>query len=480
MNLKTALFLYKNSRFISLSTAVDNFGENMSNSVNDLWKKVVDNLNLSISQETYNLWIAPLKPLTLENNIFTVAVPNVYFSQWIESHQQKNIERTLSEQTGQPVILELKPQQDLTPILAKVENTPAPADIPAPVSQKDQINFKYVFERFVVGSSNRFAHGCSEAVAKNPGKQFNPLFLYGGVGLGKTHLLHAIGNYIKQSNPQLRMLYTTAEKFTTEFIESLRFDKMSSFKNKYRSLDCLLIDDIQFLVGKESSQEEFFYVFNSLYDSRKQVVITSDRPPKELEKVEERLISRFEWGIIADIQAPDLETRIAILRKKAEEEKLYVPDDVILYIATRVKSNIRELEGSLLRITAFSAFTGTPLTVDSVEKILKDIIVDSAETKITIENIQKVVANEFNIDLRDMKSKRRTDAIAFPRQIAMYLARTLTDEFSTNDIGDAFGGRDHTTVMHACNKIKDKMNSDPYFNAKLNQIIKKIRLSEDS
>jgi chromosomal replication initiator protein len=233
------------------------------------------------------------------------------------------------------------------------------------------------------------------------------------------------------------------------------------------------------LVGKESSQEEFFYMFNSLYDSRKQVVISSDRPPKELEKVEERLISRFEWGIIADIQPPDLETRIAILRKKAEDEKLYVPDDVILYIATRVKSNIRELEGSLLRITAFSAFTGTPLTVDSVEKILKDIIVDSAETKITIENIQKVVAGEFNIELRDMKSKRRTDAIAFPRQIAMYLARTMTDEFSTNDIGDAFGGRDHTTVMHACNKIKEKMNTDPYFNAKLNQIIKKIRFAEE-
>lgn len=462
---------------------MDKFGENMNESVNDLWQKVVDNLNTLITQETYNLWIAPLKPLTLENNIFTVAVPNVYFSQWIESHQQKNIEKILSDNLAQQIILVLKPQQDLTPILAKVENTPAPADVSAPVSQisqKDQINSKYIFERFVVGSSNRFAHGCSEAVAKNPGKQFNPLFLYGGVGLGKTHLLHAIGNYIKQSDPQLRMLYTTAEKFTTEFIESLRFDKMASFKNKYRSLDCLLIDDIQFLVGKESSQEEFFYIFNSLYDSRKQVVITSDRPPKELEKVEERLISRFEWGIIADIQAPDLETRIAILRKKAEDEKLYVPDDVILYIATRVKSNIRELEGSLLRITAFSAFTGTPLTVDSVEKILKDIIVDSAETRITIENIQKVVAGEFNIDLRDMKSKRRTDAIAFPRQIAMYLARTMTDEFSTNDIGDAFGGRDHTTVMHACNKIKEKMNSDPYFNAKLNQIIKKIRLSEDN
>jgi chromosomal replication initiator protein len=460
---------------------VDKFGENMSNSVSDLWKKVVDNLNVSLTQETYNLWIAPLKPLTLENNIFTVAVPNVYFSQWIENYQQKNIEKFLSECCGQQIILELKPQQDLTPILAKVENTPAPADVPAPITQRDQINPKYVFERFVVGSSNRFAHGCSEAVAKNPGKQFNPLFIYGGVGLGKTHLLHAIGNYIKQANPSLRMLYVTAEKFTTEFIESLRFDKMSSFKNKYRTLDCLLIDDIQFLVGKESSQEEFFYIFNSLYDSRKQVIISSDRPPKELEKVEERLISRFEWGIIADIQPPDLETRIAILRKKAEDEKLYVPDDVILYIATQIKSNIRELEGSLLRITAFSAFTGTPLTVDSVQKILKDVVKPPDDTaRITIENIQKVVAGEFNIDLRDMKSKRRTDAIAFPRQIAMYLARTMTDEFSTNDIGDAFGGRDHTTVMHACNKIKEKMNSDPYFNAKLNQIIKKIRLSEDN
>lgn len=468
-------------QFISLSTAVDNYGDYMSTSVSDLWQKVVDNINLSITQETYNLWIAPLKPLSLENNIFTVAVPNVYFSQWIENHQLKNIEKILSENCGQAVILELKPQHDLTPIIAKVENTPAPADVSAPIMQKDQINPKYLFDRFVVGSSNRFAHGCSEAVAKNPGKQFNPLFIYGGVGLGKTHLLHAIGNYIKQSNPSLRVLYATAEKFTTEFIESLRFDKMTSFKNKYRSLDCLLIDDIQFLVGKESSQEEFFYIFNSLYDSRKQVVISSDRPPKELERVEERLISRFEWGIIADIQAPDLETRIAILRKKAEDEKLYVPDDIILYIATQIKSNIRELEGSLLRITAFSAFTGTPLTVDSVQKILKDVVKPPDDTAhITIENIQKIVAGEFNIELRDMKSKRRTDAIAFPRQIAMYLARTMTDEFSTNDIGDAFGGRDHTTVMHACNKIKEKMNSDPYFNAKLNQIIKKIRHSEDN
>ncbi|AKL98487.1 chromosomal replication initiator protein DnaA [Endomicrobium proavitum] len=444
----------------------------------ELWQKVVDNLNLSINPETYNLWIAPLKPISFENNIFTVAVPNVYFSQWIEAHQQKNIEQLLSAAAGAQIVLQLQPQQDIMPVIAKVENTPAPADVAAPISQRDQINPKYVFERFVVGSSNRFAHGCSEAVAKNPGKQFNPLFIYGGVGLGKTHLLHAIGNYIKQNNPALKVLYVTAERFTSEFIEALRFDKMPSFKNKYRNLDCLLIDDIQFLVGKGSSQEEFFYMFNSLHTSGKQIVVSSDRPPKELEKVEERLISRFEWGITADIASPDLETRIAILRKKAEDEKLYVPDDVIIYIATQIKSNIRELEGSLLRITAFSAFTGTPLTVDSVQKILKDIIKPQSDAAITIDNIQKIVAEEFNIELRDMKSKRRTDAVAFPRQIAMYLARTLSDKFSTTDIGDAFGGRDHTTVMHACNKIKEKMNSDPYFNAKLNQIIKKIRAAE--
>ncbi|MDR2399706.1 MAG: chromosomal replication initiator protein DnaA [Endomicrobium sp.] len=447
----------------------------MSFSASDLWQKVVDNLKTSIPPETYNLWISPLKPLEFENNTLALEVPNVYFSQWIENNQLKNIESILSASCGQRIVLELKPQQDISSIIKKTEDIPVHIDTSIAALQKDQINPKYIFSGFVIGASNRFAHGCAEAVAKNPGKQFNPLFLYSGVGLGKTHLLHAIGNHIKQTMPNSRVLYVTCEKFVTEFIESIRFDKVSSFKNKYRSLDCLLIDDIQFLMGKESSQEEFFHMFNNLFNAKKQLVISSDRPPKELEGVEDRLISRFEWGIIADIQQPDLETRIAILRKKAEEEKIYVPDDVVLHIATQVKSNIRQLEGSLLRITAFSLFTGTPLTVDSVQKMLRDIIKTDESTRITIESIQKAVADDFNIDLRDMKSKRRTDAIALPRQIAMFLARTLSDEFSTNAIGDAFGGRDHSTVMHACNKIKEKMNSDPYFNAKINQIIKKIR-----
>jgi len=447
----------------------------MSIPISDLWQKVVDSIKSSIPLETYNLWIAPLKPLAFENNIFTLEVPNTYFSQWITTNQQKNIEQTLSSSCGQPVILELRARQNISDIIKKVEDIPKRIEAPHQMMQKDQINPRYSFSGFVVGVSNRFAHGCCEAVARTPGKHFNPLFLYSGVGLGKTHLLHAIGNFIKQSTSDLKVLYVTCEKFVSEFIESIRFDKVSSFKNKYRSLDCLLIDDIQFLVGKESSQEEFFHMFNNLFNSKKQVVISSDRPPKELEGAEERLISRFEWGIIADIQPPDLETRIAILRKKAEEEKVRIPDDVILYIAKQIKSNIRQLEGSLLRISAFSEFTGVPLTTDSVQKMLKDIIKTDEYVHITIGVIQKVVSEEFNIDVRELKSKRRTDAIAFPRQIAMYLARTLSDEFSTTVVGDAFGGRDHSTVMHACNKIKEKIDSDPYFNAKINQIIKKIQ-----
>ena len=450
----------------------------MSISVSDLWQKVTDNIKLSVTAEIYNLWISPVKPLTFENNIFTLEVPNTYFSQWIVNNQQKNIEQTLSDSCGQRIALALKPQQSTSEIIKKTEDAPNHTDIPAQTMQKDQVNPKYVFSSFVVGTSNRFAHGCSEAVAKNPSKQFNPLFLYSGVGLGKTHLLNAIGNHIKQSTTQLKVLYVTCEKFVTEFIESIRFNKISLFKSKYRSLDCLLIDDIQFLIGKESSQEEFFHMFNNLFNLKKQIVISSDRPPKKLKNVEERLISRFEWGVIADIQPPDLETRVAILRKKAEEEKIHIPDDIILHIATQVRSNIRQLEGSLLRIAAFSTFTGTALTIDLVKKMLKDIIKIDDSSHITIKNIQKAVSDNFNIDIKDMKSKRRTDTVTLPRQIAMYLSRTLNDEFSTDAIGEAFGGRNHSTVMYSYNKIKEKMDSDPYFNAKINEIVKKIRSIE--
>jgi chromosomal replication initiator protein len=448
----------------------------------ELWKMVVENLQGQMVLESFNLWIQPLKPVSFSNGTFVLQVPNKYFSDWLRTHQQSNIEKILLDAYQQPVKIEFQEVQDLTSILKKVEDIQEPASAAQPVKvlADEQFNPKYTFDRFVVGASNRFAHASCEAVAKDPGRQFNPLFIYGGVGLGKTHLLHAIGNHIRKNNPAQRVCYITSEKFINEFIDSLRFEKPASFRNKYRNLDCLLIDDIQFLVGRQSSQEEFFYTFNTLYDSHKQVVITSDRPPKELPTLEPRLISRFEWGVIADIQPPDLETRIAIMRKKAEEERLYIPDDVVLYIATQIKSNIRELEGSLLRIAAFSAFTGTPLTVDSVQKILKDVVRRPENAApITIDKIQRVVAKHFNLDVKDMKSKRRTDAVAFPRQIAMYLARTLTDEFSTNEIGDAFGGKDHTTVMHACNKIKARMATDPYFVAKVNQISQEIRSDKE-
>lgn len=462
---------------------MDKVGDKQMLNTEELWKKVVENLQQSMTQESFSLWIQPLKPISFSNGKFVLQVPNKYFSEWLKSHQKESIEKILSALLQENIVLDFQEIQDLTSILKKVEDIQEPPSVAQPVKvlPDEQFNQRYIFDRFVVGASNRFAHASCEAVAKDPGRQFNPLFLYGGVGLGKTHLLHAIGNHMRKTNPASRVLYVTSEKFINEFIDSLRFEKPASFRNKYRNLDCLLIDDIQFLVGRQSSQEEFFYTFNTLYDSHKQVVITSDRPPKELPTLEPRLISRFEWGVIADIQAPDLETRIAILRKKAEEERLYIPDDVVLYIATQIKSNIRELEGSLLRITAFSAFTGTPLTVDSVQRILKDVVKPPENAApITIDNIQKVVSKHFNLDVKDMKSKKRTDAIAFPRQIAMYLARTLTDEFSTNEIGDAFGGKDHTTVMHACNKIKARMATDPYFVAKVNQISQEIRTEKEN
>jgi chromosomal replication initiator protein len=356
----------------------------MDISANSLWGKIVDNIKASVTPEIYNLWISPLKPLAFENNIFTVEVPNIYFLRWIENNQQKNIEKTLSDSCGGRVVLELKPQQNASfDAMEKVKD--GTFNMEALTTRKDQINPKYTFSGFVVGASNRFAHSCSEAVAKKPAEQFNPFFIYSGVGLGKTHLLYAIGNYIKQSAPELKVRYVTCEKFVTEFIESIRFDKSAAFKNKYRNLDCLMIDDIQFLIGKESSQEEFFHMFNNLFNSKKQIVISSDRPPKDLESVKERLISRFEWGVIADIQPPDLETRIAILRKKVEEEKAYVPDDVILYIASQIKANIRQLEGAVLRVTMSSKFMGVPLTVDFAQNILKDIVKQSDSIDTTIE-----------------------------------------------------------------------------------------------
>jgi chromosomal replication initiator protein len=453
----------------------------------DVWQKVVDNIKLSISPESYDLWISPLKPLSFENNTFSLGVPNAYFSKWVEKNHQKNIEKVLSGLYSQNVILELK-LMDCT-----VKSNNEAIDISSSSKSrfleklqtfdtfsnhknfKDQINSKYTFDVFVVGNSNRYVHGCSELVSSKPGEIYNPLFIYGGVGLGKTHVLHAIGNKMKEEHPSFKILYATCEKFVSDYTEAIRFNKdISVFKNKYRNLDCILLDDVQFLIGKGSSQEEFFNMFNSLRNLNKQIVISSDRPPKELSGIEERLISRFEWGNIADIQPPDYETRVAILNKKMNENGLQVSDEIIAYIASQIKSNIRQLEGCLLKVSSFAMVTKTNLDIHTTKKILKDIIRTEHNVKVDISNIQKVVAEKYHIDVRDMKSKKRTDALAFPRQIAMYLSRTMSDEFSTTTIGEAFG-RDHTTVMHACKKIKEKLNSDPFFAAQVNEIIKEIK-----
>src|SRR5699024_8141486 len=315
-------------------------------------------------------------------------------------------------------------------------------------NQRDQLNPKYSFDTFVIGNSNRFAHAASLAVAEAPAQSYNPLFIYGGVGLGKTHLMHAIAHYILSQSPDTKVVYVSSEKFTNELINSIREYRNEEFRNKYRNVDVLLVDDIQFIAGKEGTQEEFFHTFNALHEANKQIIISSDRPPKEIPTLEDRLRSRFEWGLIADIQAPDLETRIAILKKKAKVENINVPDDVMLYIATKIKSNIRELEGALIRMVAYSSLTNEDITVELAEEALKDIISNDKPKEITVNSIKDVVSKDFSIKIEDFNSKKRTRAIAYPRQIAMYLTRELTD-LSLPKIGDEFGGRDHTTVIHA-------------------------------
>jgi chromosomal replication initiator protein len=453
----------------------------MDYNLQDIWQIVTNNLKTEIGDENFDLWIKEAKPFSFNGDVFTIHVPNKFFHDWLKNNCYTNIKKALSNISNRDVEIEI-----VISAFASNDDFRTNKTIePLPILNKEmvfdnyQFNPKYTFDTFVVGKSNRFAQAACEAVAKDPGEAYNPLFIYGGVGLGKTHLLHAMGHYIKQQNPLAKVLYITADKFMNELIESIRHDKNIEFRQKYRTLDLLLIDDIQFLAGKESTQEEFFHTFNTLYEARKQIVISSDSSPKEIPTLEERLRSRFEWGVIADIQPPDFETRLAILRKKAEVERIQVSDDVLSFIATKVKANIRELEGSLIRVAAFALLTQSAITIENTQDILKDIInKEESISIITIESIQKITSKHFNINAKDLMGKKRTDAIAFPRQISMYLARTLT-EMSTTEIGEAFGGRDHSTVMYACEKIRNKTTTDPYFSALINKITKEIRLGED-
>lgn len=439
--------------------------------LDELWNKVLARVEQQISKPSFETWLKSTKLLSYNGKKVTIAAPTSFAREWLETHYVPLIARILSEITGKDLLIQFVVQKDQ-------DNDDF--DIPAPViqtksndsaeSSHSMLNPKYTFDTFVIGSGNRFAHAASLAVAEAPAKAYNPLFIYGGVGLGKTHLMHAIGHYVLEHNPNAKVVYLSSEKFTNEFINSIRDNKAEDFRNKYRNVDVLLIDDIQFLAGKESTQEEFFHTFNALHTESKQIVISSDRPPKEIPTLEDRLRSRFEWGLITDITPPDLETRIAILRKKAKADGLDIPNEVMHYIANQIDTNIRELEGALIRVVAYSSLVNKDITIDLAKEALKDIMPNTKPKTITIQEIQKVVGEHFNIRLEDFTSKKRTKSIAFPRQIAMYLSRELTD-FSLPKIGEEFGGRDHTTVIHAHEKIEKMLKEDQH----LQEEIKKIR-----
>ncbi|MFC1678838.1 chromosomal replication initiator protein DnaA [Elusimicrobiota bacterium] len=437
-----------------------------------IWTDTLDQLRPEIGDDNLELWLKPVTALGVEDHQFRIEVPNKFFSEWIKDHYQQRIESCLKVLTGQEMALEYRVIKDLKHVLPQAD----PIEDARPQSEfsLSELNPRYTFGTFVVGASNRFAHATAEAVAKKPGRQYNPYFIYGGVGLGKTHLMHAIGQSLRQNLAHARVLYITSEEFVNEYIDSVRYDKPDAFRNKYRNLDCLLIDDIQFLIGKGRSEEEFFYTFNALFDSRKQIVIASDRAPKDMAPSEQRLISRLEWGVVSDIKPPDLETRIAILRKKSEAEQIFVSDDVILYVATAIKANIRELEGALIRLSAFASLTGNTLNVDAAKELLRDSIRTDETSPLRVETIQREVAEKYSIDIKDMKSRSRRSEVAFPRQLAMYISAMHT-ELSTTDIGRAFGGRDHTTVIHARNKIKRMMEKDPFFVENTNKLIERIK-----
>lgn len=447
----------------------------MDSHTSELWQQILSIIQTKLSKPSFDTWFKATKALTFTENSIVISAPTTFAVEWLESRYTKLVSSTVFEFLGRQVdvkfvIEEAVPEEALIPQQAPVQ----PAAVQAEEPLANMLNPKYTFDTFVIGAGNRFAHAASLAVAEAPAKAYNPLFLYGGVGLGKTHLMHAIGHYILQHNPNSKVVYISSEKFTNEFINSIRDNRGESFRNKYRNIDILLIDDIQFLAGKESTQEEFFHTFNALHEESKQIIISSDRPPKEIPTLEERLRSRFEWGLITDIQPPDLETRIAILRKKARAENLDIPNEAMMYIANQIDTNIRELEGALIRVVAYSSLTNQDVTSHLAAEALKDIIPSSRPKIITIQDIQQRVGEYYNLKLEDFKARKRTKAVAFPRQIAMYLSRELTD-YSLPKIGEAFGGRDHTTVIHAHEKITQSLKSDQELFKVVNNLMDKIK-----
>lgn len=466
------------------------------NNLQEIWAQALELIKKKLSKPSFETWLKETRAQSINGQTLTISVPNEFSRDWLEEHYSRLISEILFDITGVRYSIQfvisakgsVPSGKNAVPVKKERDSMRDENGLPIDNRRNKQVqnrrideftnntmlNSKNTFETFVIGSGNRFAHAASLAVAEAPAKAYNPLFIYGGVGLGKTHLMHAIGHYVIEHNPDARVVYLSSEKFTNEFINSIRDNKTIEFRNKYRGVDVLLIDDIQFLAGKESTQEEFFHTFNALHEEYKQIVISSDRPPKEIPTLEDRLRSRFEWGLITDITPPDLETRIAILRKKAKAEGLDIPNEVMIYIANQIDTNIRELEGALIRVIAFSSLNNEDINVDLAAEALKDIIPAARPKTITIQDIQLAVGEEYRLKLEDFSAKKRTKSIAYPRQIAMYLARELTD-YSLPKIGEEFGGRDHTTVIHAHEKITKQLAADRELQQKINGLIDRLK-----
>lgn len=435
---------------------------------NKYWQDCLSTLEKKISPQNFSTWIRPIRLKDITGNLVHLVVPNRFIRDWINENYQEIIEDTISQLINDKCRIKFEisatntiPENEITEkdsIVKAIKKTDITS---AETEQKNSglyLNDKYTFEDFVPGSSNQFAYAAAMAVANNPATTYNPLFIYGGVGLGKTHIINAIGNEIINKNNNLKVCYYSSEKFMNELINCLRYAKMDEFRQKFRSMDVLLIDDVQFIAGKERTQEEFFHTFNALYESHKQIVVTSDKFPKDIPGLEERLRSRFEWGLIADIQPPDIETKQAILKMKADQNGIYLPEDVTLFLANSISSNVRELEGYLIRIGAYASLTSTPINLNMAKEILKNILIEKNK-EISIEEIQKNVAAYFSIKVSDLKSAKRLKALVIPRQIAMYISRQLTS-CSYPEIGDKFGGKDHSTIIHAIKKIERQLEED--------------------
>lgn len=433
-----------------------------------LWEKTLQLIKGELSPPSFNAFFKQIKPLQIQSNTLILLVPNDFTKGILEDRYLNLIESSVNQLSLKKHDIKFVLSEDDVAGLKKNHNIEE--DDNKLKKNYPNLNPKYTFDTFVIGNSNRFAHAACVAVAEAPARAYNPLFLYGGVGLGKTHLMHAIGHHIMEQKKDPKVVYVSSEKFTNELINSIKDDRNEEFRNKYRNVDVLLIDDIQFIAGKERTQEEFFHTFNSLHEANKQIIISSDRPPKEIPTLEDRLRSRFEMGLITDIQAPDFETRMAILRKKAQMEDIDVPNEVTVYIAKNIKSNIRELEGALTRVVAYSSLTNKTISFELASEALKDIISTSKHEEINVNRIKEKVSSVFSLKMEDFNSKKRTRSISYPRQIAMYLSRELTD-LSLPKIGEEFGGRDHTTVIHAHDKIAKDIENNEDFKEKINKII---------